>query len=131
MTADVMKDFDEAQRDRKDEVITFKKAGKVYKVPSSPPSQVMFDALHVHENYQDSKEIPSSLIEDVLNRTLGEENAEQLKADTQWSELEEIFEWLWDRWQSEEGADDQGKASVLSKSGASSKQTSNGSMEST
>lgn len=102
---EVTRNFDKAQQERKGKKITFKKAGKVYELPPSPPSSLVFDTLSVAEDYASGEELPKTAMINVFKETLGKEQFQQLKNDTHWHEMEEIFEWVWLEWmgESEEG----------------------------
>lgn len=128
---EVTHDFDKAQKERKGEKLTFKKAGRIYELPPSPPSSLVFDTLSVAEDYTAGEELPMKAMMHIFEETLGEEQFQQLKNDTKWRELEEIFEWVWTQWMGKKGEDDQGKDSQSSKTGSQSSQTSSESTEST
>jgi len=105
--AQIDHNFDEYQKERKNQKLTFKKHGEVYEVPQSPPASVMFNALEAQQSLEDDKEIPASVIMNILKETLGDQ-VYQLKEDCSWPEIEEIFRWIWTKWRSGKGTSGQG-----------------------
>ncbi len=90
------KDFDSAVEEADNDKLTFKVAGKEYKVPAQLPAKVILTQLRLAN---DSGEVGTKNIGEWLKALLGDEIYEEiLNAGITWTKLEELLTWLLEKY---------------------------------